>query len=121
MNRVYLVGDHAAFRQVLATIFESETVLEAGPQAGSLTQVRRHAGRLDRVDVAIDDLSLPDGDGPRPRVERDRARRPGARAHREPGPRAARKGSGAGAYRALTKDVSVKKIIAEARLLGNGK
>jgi len=63
VNRVFLVGDHAAFRQVLATIFESETVLEAGPQAGSLTEVRRHVGRLDRVDVAIVNLSLPDGDG----------------------------------------------------------
>ena len=73
--------------------------------------------------MAIVDLSLPDGEGTDlvRKLPEHRDRRPGARDHREPGPRAARKGSGAGVYRALTKDVSVKEIIAEARLMGNGK
>ena len=123
MNRVLLVEDHAAFRQALAKIFESETDLEAGAQAGSLTEVRRRTGRLDGIDVAIVDLSLPDGDGtdlvrelseagsgiPVLVLTESRDRERHARA------------LGAGAYEVLTKDVSVKEIIAEARRMGNGK
>ena len=56
-----LVEDHAAFRQSLAALLSQEPDLEVVAQAGSLAQAR---GMLDtRLDVAVLDLSLPDGDG----------------------------------------------------------
>jgi CheY-like chemotaxis protein len=59
--RVMLVKDHAAFRQSLASLLGREPDLEVVAQAGSLAQARQ---MLDtRLDVAVLDLSLPDGDG----------------------------------------------------------
>jgi DNA-binding NarL/FixJ family response regulator len=56
-----LVEDHAAFRQSLAFLLRREPDLEVVAQAGSLAQARQ---MLDtRLDVAVLDLSLPDGDG----------------------------------------------------------
>jgi len=119
---VLLVEDHAAFRQALAKIFESENDLEAEAEAGSLAEGRRRVGRLDGIDVAIVDLSLPDGDGTdlvRELSEagsgvpvlvltesQDRERHAQA--------------LGAGAHEVLTKDVSVEEIISRARRLGAG-
>src|SRR5918993_1126528 len=59
--RVMLVEDHAAFRQSLAALLSQEPDLEGVAQAGSLAQARQ---MLDTpLDVAVLDLSLPDGDG----------------------------------------------------------
>jgi DNA-binding NarL/FixJ family response regulator len=59
--RVMLVEDHAAFRQSLAALLSQEPDLEVVAQAGSLAQARQ---MLDTpLDVAVLDLSLPDGDG----------------------------------------------------------
>src|ERR671911_333173 len=59
--RVMLVEDHAAFRQSLAALLSREPDLEVVAQAGSLAQARQ---MLDtRLDVAVLDLALPDGDG----------------------------------------------------------
>jgi CheY-like chemotaxis protein len=59
--RVMLVEDHLAFRQALALLLGREPDLEVVAQAGSLAQARR---MLDtRLDVAVLDLALPDGDG----------------------------------------------------------
>jgi DNA-binding NarL/FixJ family response regulator len=59
--RIMLVEDHAAFRQSLATLLSQEPDLEVVAQAGSLAQARQ---MLDTpLDVAVLDLSLPDGDG----------------------------------------------------------
>jgi DNA-binding NarL/FixJ family response regulator len=56
-----LVEDHAAFRQSLASLLSQEPDLEVVAQAGSLAQARQ---MLDTsLDVAVLDLSLPDGDG----------------------------------------------------------
>ena len=56
-----LVEDHAAFRQSLAALLSQEPDLEVVAQAGSLAQARQ---MLDtRLDVAVLDLALPDGDG----------------------------------------------------------
>ena len=56
-----LVEDHAAFRQSLASLLSREPDLEVVAQAGSLAQARQ---MLDtRLDVAVLDLALPDGDG----------------------------------------------------------
>jgi DNA-binding NarL/FixJ family response regulator len=59
--RIMLVEDHAAFRQSLAALLGREPDLEVVAQAGSLAQARQ---MLDTpLDVAVLDLSLPDGDG----------------------------------------------------------
>jgi DNA-binding NarL/FixJ family response regulator len=59
--RVMLVEDHIAFRQSLALLLSREPDLEVVAQAGSLAQARQ---MLDsRLDVAVLDLGLPDGDG----------------------------------------------------------
>jgi two-component system response regulator DevR len=66
--KVMLVEDHAAFRQALVFVLKSEQGLEVVAQAGSLAEARKAfgdgvglGGR--RLDVALIDLLLPDGDG----------------------------------------------------------
>jgi CheY-like chemotaxis protein len=59
--RVMLVEDHVAFRQALASLLSHEPDLEVVAQAGSLAQARKMLDR--RLDVAVVDLGLPDGDG----------------------------------------------------------
>ena len=59
--RVMLVEDHLSFRQSLAFLLSRASDLEVVAQAGSLAEARQ---MLDsRLDVAVLDLSLPDGDG----------------------------------------------------------
>jgi len=59
--RVMLVEDHAAFRESLAFLLGREPDLEVVAQAGSLAEARE---LLDiPLEVAVLDLSLPDGDG----------------------------------------------------------
>jgi DNA-binding NarL/FixJ family response regulator len=59
--RVMLVEDHLAFRQALAFLLMREPDIEVVAQAGSLAQAREMLDR--RLDVAVLDLALPDGDG----------------------------------------------------------
>ena len=60
MKRILLVEDHAFFRSAFAILLENQPNLEV-TQAGSLAEAREV---LDgRFDVAVVDLSLPDGDG----------------------------------------------------------
>jgi CheY-like chemotaxis protein len=59
--RIMLVEDHLAFRQALASLLSHEPDLEVVAQAGSLAQARKMLDR--RLDVAVVDLGLPDGDG----------------------------------------------------------
>jgi DNA-binding NarL/FixJ family response regulator len=61
MVRVMLVEDHAAFRQSLAALLGREPDIEVVAQAGSLAQARKILHTP--LDVAVLDLSLPDGDG----------------------------------------------------------
>jgi len=61
MVRVMLVEDHAAFRQSLASLLSQELDIEVVAQAGSLAQARQMLDTA--LDVAVLDLSLPDGDG----------------------------------------------------------
>ena len=57
-----LVEDHLAFRQALAFLLSHEPDLEVVAQAGSLAEARE--ALVDRrLDVAVVDLGLPDGDG----------------------------------------------------------
>jgi DNA-binding NarL/FixJ family response regulator len=56
-----LVEDHIAFRQSLASLLSRQPDLEVVAQSGSLASARE---LLDTpLDVAVLDLSLPDGDG----------------------------------------------------------
>jgi DNA-binding NarL/FixJ family response regulator len=64
--KVMLVEDHAAFRQALVFVLKSEQGLEVIAQAGSLAEAREAlegGGLLGRLDVALIDLILPDGEG----------------------------------------------------------
>ena len=58
--RILLVEDHAAVREAIAAMFEREPGFTVVGQAGSLAEARE---MLARVDVAVLDLSLPDGVG----------------------------------------------------------
>ncbi len=62
--RVLLVEDHASFRQALAFMFDREPNFTVVGQAGSLAEgfesLRAFSGR---VDIAVVDIGLSDGDG----------------------------------------------------------
>jgi DNA-binding NarL/FixJ family response regulator len=59
--RIMLVEDHVAFREALALLLTNEPDLEVVVQAGSLAEARE--ALASRLDVAVVDLGLPDGDG----------------------------------------------------------
>lgn len=62
MWRILLVEDHASFRQTLAFVFDQQREFEVVAQAGTLAEVRRKME--DSVaDLAVIDLTLPDGEG----------------------------------------------------------
>ncbi len=58
--RVLIVDDHAAFRESLAYVFEGQPDLQVIAQAGTLAEAREV---LAGANVALVDLSLPDGSG----------------------------------------------------------
>lgn len=60
MIRLLLVDDHVAFRQPLAFMLERESDLTVAGQAGSIAETHE---LLVEFDVAIVDLTLPDGSG----------------------------------------------------------
>jgi two-component system response regulator DevR len=62
MERILLVEDHLSLRQGLARLLEREPHLEVAGQVGSLAEARA-ALNSQRVDAALVDLTLPDGDG----------------------------------------------------------
>jgi RNA polymerase sigma factor (sigma-70 family) len=61
VTRVFLIEDHASFRQALAFMMDREADLEVVAQAGSLTEALRLVDTP--MDVAVVDLQLPDGAG----------------------------------------------------------
>jgi DNA-binding NarL/FixJ family response regulator len=64
--KVMLVEDHAAFRQALTYLLSDDPGLEVVAQAGSVAEAKEalEGGDLDgALDVAVVDLTLPDGDG----------------------------------------------------------
>lgn len=65
MINILLIEDHATFRSTLAFMLTYEPDLEVVAQAGSVAEVREVLeGNLEgRLDVAVVDLGLPDGDG----------------------------------------------------------
>jgi PAS domain S-box-containing protein len=58
--RVLLVEDHASLRQAVAAVFDREPGFAVVGQAGSLAEAR---GMLEEADLAVVDLTLPDGHG----------------------------------------------------------
>jgi DNA-binding NarL/FixJ family response regulator len=120
MKSVLLVEDHAVFRQALALILEQDTDFEEDVQAGSLAEGR---GRVNgTIDVAVIDLGLPDGDGT-DLIRELREARPGVPVlaltmsqDRERHDRAFE----AGAKEVLTKDISIKEVVAAVRRIGEG-
>jgi len=63
-TQLLLIDDHAAFRVPLAILLERESDLEVTAQAGSLAEAREQLRDLaGKIDVALVDLQLPDGDG----------------------------------------------------------
>lgn len=63
MKSVLLVDDHNLFRQVLALTLKDRTDFKENVQAGSVAEARQVLADLDgRVDLAIVDLDLPEGD-----------------------------------------------------------
>jgi DNA-binding NarL/FixJ family response regulator len=62
MIRVMLVEDQADFRRLISAWLAREPDLEVVAQAGSLTEARSHAVKVN-FDVAVMDLGLPDGNG----------------------------------------------------------
>ena len=63
-TRIFLVEDHASFRQALAFMFEREREFAVAGQAGSLAEARAFLRKSpNSFDVAVVDLALPDGDG----------------------------------------------------------
>jgi DNA-binding NarL/FixJ family response regulator len=63
--KVMLIEDDATFREVLAFVLDKEQELEVVAQAGSVAAAREalDGGLQERLDVALLDLGLPDGDG----------------------------------------------------------
>ncbi len=65
MKRLLLVDDHDLFRQALTIVLEQHIDLEENAQAGSLAEARRVLDNLGgKVDLAIVDIDLPEGEGP---------------------------------------------------------
>ena len=74
---IMLVEDHSLFRDALAFVLAREPDLEVVAKAGSLAEAREALGGR-RLDVAVVDLSLPDGDGTK-LIEELRRSSPGVR------------------------------------------
>jgi DNA-binding NarL/FixJ family response regulator len=65
MKQVFIVDDHSLFRQLLAVVLEQLTDLKESVQAQSLTEARQALSDIgDKIDLAIVDLDMPDGDAP---------------------------------------------------------
>jgi two-component system response regulator DevR len=60
--RVMHVEDHADFRDLMRVLLNSQSDMEVVAQAGSLDEARARVASSE-VDVAVLDLSLPDGNG----------------------------------------------------------
>jgi two-component system response regulator DevR len=60
--RVMHVEDHAGFRVLIENLLNSQSDMEVVAQAASLDEARAR-GAASEIDVAVLDLSLPDGNG----------------------------------------------------------
>jgi DNA-binding NarL/FixJ family response regulator len=60
--RVMLVEDHPDFRRLMEGLLGGQADIKVVALAGSLAEARKHAAVV-RFDVAVLDISLPDGNG----------------------------------------------------------
>jgi DNA-binding NarL/FixJ family response regulator len=60
--RVMHVEDHAGFRDLMKNLLDSQSDMEVVALAGTLVEARTWAASSE-IDVAVLDLSLPDGNG----------------------------------------------------------
>lgn len=60
---VLLVEDHISFRQSLAFFLEAESDVRVVAEAGTIAETLEVITAPERIDVAVVDLGLPDGDG----------------------------------------------------------
>jgi two-component system response regulator DevR len=60
--RVMHIEDHAGFRDLMKNLLDSQSDMEVVAQAGTLVEARTWAASSE-IDVAVLDLSLPDGNG----------------------------------------------------------
>lgn len=64
MQRILLIEDHASFRQTLAYVLDHDPEFGVVGQAGTLAEARRVWAEIRAgADIALVDLSLPDGSG----------------------------------------------------------
>jgi DNA-binding NarL/FixJ family response regulator len=63
MIRIILVDDHAALREALVVLLEREPDMMVVGEAGSVGETRQLLANKVPADVAVVDLSLPDGQG----------------------------------------------------------
>lgn len=63
-TRIFLADDHASFRQALALVLDREEEFSVVGEAGSLAEAREFLKKSQEgIDVAVVDLTLPDGNG----------------------------------------------------------
>ena len=123
MARVFLLEDHSWFRKALADLLGRQPDLEVVGEAGSLAEARKKAAeKAERIDLAVVDLLLPDGIGTEfirelradgsgvPVLVLTVARGPDLRAWVR----------SMGADEMISKDASVKEILAAIRVLLRG-
>jgi len=63
MIRIILVDDHATLREALVVLLELEPDMTVVAEAGSLSETRQLLANKVPADVAVVDLTLPDGQG----------------------------------------------------------
>ena len=130
MSRILLVDDHAWFRQALGMVLGWETDFEVSTQAQTLAEARACllAGSLssdeaERIDAAIIELALPDGDGTALIAEIGALREAPDRIPvmvltATENPEVQARLRGLGAAEVLSKAASLEEILAAARRLG---
>ena len=121
-TRVMLIDDQADFRHLMVALLDRQADLEVVAQAGSLAEARSHAAVV-RLDVAVLDIGLPDGNGTDLISELGRAN-PGAAvlvSSASLNPKNLEKATEAGADEILDKFATPGELIGAIRRLGTGK
>jgi DNA-binding NarL/FixJ family response regulator len=119
-TRVMIVEDHADFRDLMEVLLDRQPDIELLAQAGSLVEARAQAARF-KVDVAVLDLGLPDGNGADLIADLRRARNDVRVLVLSAivDPAGIEKARSAGADEILDKLTPVDEILATVRRLGN--
>jgi two-component system response regulator DesR len=119
-TRVMIVEDHADFRELMEVLLGSQPDIDLVAQAGSLAEAHERAARLE-LDVAVQDLGLPDGSGADliPDLRRDGNEVRVLVLSASLDPEGIEKARSAGADEILDKLTPVREVLARVRRLGN--